>query len=289
MFTHLDKLYWKKEKISKGDLIAYYEAIEPYILPYLKNRPIVLHRFPNGTSGEDFFQKESGKSHPTFIKTVVVKHATKEISYFLIQNLKSLLYVANLGSIELHLFHARIKNLNKPDYLVCDLDPVDISFDIVVDTAQTFREICEECGVHCYCKTSGGRGLHIYIPLQGQYEYSVVKECATLLAKTLHQKLPKYTSLERSPLKRKKRIYIDMLQNQKMQTIVAPYSVRGYPGATVATPLDWKEVKYGLNSKEFTLHTVLKRVQKKGDLFRGLLKKKTNLPKLINKLRRQYD
>ncbi len=265
--TNLDKLLWKKEKISKGDLIEYYAAISRTILPYLKARPLVMHRFPDGITGESFYQKEAGKV-PSFVKT----HLVKKVNYILVDNAKTLLYVANLASIELHPFHSRVKNLEKPDYLIFDLDPESISFDAVVETAQVIHDQLEKIHMPNFCKTSGGDGLHIYVPLKGKYTYPQVKEFAMGVAALVHEELPEITSLERLPRKRQKKVYIDTLQNEHGQTVVAPYSVRGRPGATVSTPLEWKEVKPGLDPTQFTLRTTLKRLAKKGDLFKGMLK-----------------
>lgn len=280
--SNLDKIFWKKEKISKGDLLSYYATIAPFILPYLKNRPVVLHRFPDGIDGEHFYQKESGPNLPSFIKTIPIQHETKKIFYFVIQNAKTLLYIANLGSIELHPFHARLKNLEKPDYLIFDLDPQDISFSSVIDTALSFHELLEEHAIPSYCKTSGGSGLHIYIPLNGKYEYAIVRKFAGLLARMIHEKLPRITSLERSPQKRKKKVYIDIFQNQKTQTIVSAYSVRGFPHAPVSTPLNWSEVNYKLKIADFNLLTIPKRLRQKGDLFTPILKRGINLEKTLH-------
>lgn len=282
--SNLDKIYWKKEKISKGDLLAYYATVAPIILPYLKNRPVVLHRFPDGIGGEHFYQKESGPKLPSFIQTVPIQHEEKKVNYFVIQNSNTLLYIANLGSIELHPFHARLKNLDNPDYFVFDLDPLGISFKAVIDTALVFHDLLEEKSIPNFCKTSGGTGLHIYVPLHGKYNYEIVIKFAALIARMVHEKLPKITSLERNPAKREKKIYLDIHQNQKMQTIVCPYSVRGFPGAPVSTPLSWNEVKQGLDPLDFNLRTVPKRLKQKGDLFKSILKKGINLEKILKNL-----
>jgi len=284
--TNADKIFWKKEKISKGELLEYYNSVSPYILPQLRNRPLVLHRFPDGISGEHFFQKESGPHLPSFIKTVQIRHETRKISYFVAQNLKSLLYVANLGAIELHTFHARITRPDRPDYALFDLDRESAPFTAVVDTALALHHLLEEHQIPNFCKTSGGRGMHLYVPLKGRYSYEVVQAFVQLVATVLHAQLPSLTSLERNPAKRKRKIYIDILQNHPMQSLVAPYSVRGFAGAPVATPLEWKEVTHRLDPSAFNLRTVPKRLERKGDLFNGLLKQQTNLRKAFNQLRK---
>lgn len=275
--TNLNKIYWSQGKITKGEMLRYYEAIAPHILPYLKNRPLVLHRFPDGIKGQNFYQKEAGPNLPSFVKTFSVQHEERKISYLVVQNVQTLLYVANLGSIELHPFNAVCSHLEKPDYMVFDLDPEGIFFNAVVDTALVLREILEEVHVPSFCKTTGATGLHIYVPLHGKYSYDQVRQFGHLVATAVHRKLPGTTSLERSPAKRRRKVYIDILQNQKMQTLVCPYSVRGKPYATVSTPLLWKEVKHGLDPTAFTIKTVPQRLSKKGDVFKKILGKGINL------------
>lgn len=282
-FTHTDKLYWKKEKISKGDLLHYYEKMAPFILPYLKNRPLVMKRFPEGISGFSFYQKDCGPHPPSFMKTTRIRHEKRTISYFVIQNAKSLLYVVNLGSIELHPFHSRIQDLQHPDYLVLDLDPQNVPFDAVVDVALTIHQLLDSHKIPNYCKTSGGRGLHIYIPLHGKYSYDEVQHYAHLIAKWTHAKMPQMTSLERLPKKRRGKIYIDFLQNHPMQTIACPYTVRGKPGAPVSTPLAWPEVRHGIHPSQFNLNTVLKRMERKKDPLLPVLKQRASLKSLIFK------
>jgi len=281
--THLDKLYW--DKITKGDLLRYYESIASVILPYLKNRPLVMHRFPEGINGVHFYQKDAGSNVPKFVKTTKFKHENRTISYLIAQNKESLLYVANLGSIELHVFNGTLPHLDKPDYMVFDLDPEAISFDAVVDTAKVIHEILEELHVTSFCKTSGASGMHIYVPLKGKYTYSQVMGFAKLVAQLAQKKLPKVISLERNPAKRQKKVYIDVLQNNKTKMVACAYSVRAKPHATVSTPLLWKEVRHGLDPRDFTIKTVLKRLNK-GDPFKGILTKGTNLKAALKKLER---
>lgn len=273
-YTNLDKIYWPKDKITKGALIEYYAKVARYILPYLKDRPLVMHRFPNGIEGEAFYQKDV-KEVPDFVKTAWIKHSNRRVRYIIAQNKETLLYVANLGSIELHLFSSTIKHLDKPDYLVLDLDPEAISFDAVVDTALVIHEILGK--TPHFCKTSGGSGMHIFIPLKAKYTYEQTRSLAINIARAVCEKLPKITSLERNPNKRRKKVYIDTLQNAKGQLVAAPYSVRGFKGAPVSTLLSWSEVKHGLDPKDFTIENVPSRLAKKGDLFKDVLGTGANL------------
>lgn len=286
--THLDKLYWPKEKITKGDLLEYYRTIAPYLLPYLKDRPQSLRRYPNGIQGQTFFQKNL-TTHPDWIETFQMQHPNKKVNYLLIRDEKSLLYAANLGCIELHPFFSRISKLHNPDYLILDLDPKGASFGKVIRVAQEIHTFLEAYRLPSYCKTSGATGLHIAIPLGAKYPYSQVIAFAELLGEIIHHHLPTITTLERSLSKRGGKVYIDVHQNHLGQTIAAPYSVRARPGAPVSTPLKWSEVKKGLDPKKFTIKNVLKRVKKMGDLYAPVLKKGIDLERVLKSLKTQLE
>lgn len=278
--THPTKIYFPKEKISKGEVIEYYEKIAGYILPYLKNRPLVMRRFPDGIAKPSFVQKEAGHV-PDFVETVTVEHEDRDVHYIVVNNKETLLYVANLGSIEMHPFNASIDHLKEPDYLVFDLDPEKISFEAVIKTAQTLHEVLDQFDIPNYCKTSGATGLHIYIPLDGKYDFEQTRQFAWIIASMVHEKIPNITSLERMPKKRQKKVYLDTLQNREMQTLAAAYSLRGKPGATVSTPLEWDEVKKGLDPLKFNINTLFKRLDKLGDIFKPVLGKGINMKKIL--------
>lgn len=270
VLTNLDKLYWPKEKITKGDLIHYYEEIAPWLLPHLKDRPESLKRFPNGITGEAFFQKNL-TDHPDWIETAKIKHENKTVEYLLIQNKESLLYAANLGCIELHPFLSRTQKLHHPDTLIFDLDPKGASFSKVVETAQVIHEILEEIEVPSVCKTSGATGLHIAVPMGAKYIYAQAKDFAEIVALLVNKRLPKITTLERSISKRDGKVYLDYHQNNLGQTIASVYSVRARPGAPVSTPLKWEEVKKGLDPKDYTIKTIFPRLKKYKDLYAPML------------------
>ncbi|MGE5431506.1 MAG: non-homologous end-joining DNA ligase [Syntrophomonadaceae bacterium] len=287
ILTNTDKVYWPEEGYTKGDLINYYKSVSEYMLPYLKDRPHTLLRHPDGIKGESFFQKHMGNTVPEWIKTIKVapESGRKEIDYLVCTNEESLLYMVNLGCIEINPWFSKVKKLRYPDFMVIDLDPLEVSFDTVVETALAVREvIADEAKAKCYCKTSGATGLHIYIPLNSKYEFEVSKEFAHLIARVVHEKLPGTTSLERSPDKRKGKVYLDYLQNKTGATVAAPYSVRPGPGAPVSTPLSWDEVKRGLDPMEFTIKTAHKRLKKLGDIFMPVLGQEINIVKCINNL-----
>jgi bifunctional non-homologous end joining protein LigD len=281
--THLNKVYWKKEGYTKEDLISYYQEIASLILPYLKNKPLVLHRFPNGIEKEGFYQKNT-TSLPSWIKQVEIMHENKKVNYLIVQNLETLLYVANLGCIEMHPFHSKADQLDFPDYLIFDLDPEDIEFKYVVQTAQGIYRVLNEININSYCKTSGGRGLHIYVPLGGKYTNEQARQFAELIAQVVHGELPDITSLERLPKNRQKKVYIDFLQNGLGKTVAAPYSVRPKPGATISMPLEWDQINIKLDPREFTIKGNLETLKKRKDPFKPVLGKGVNLEKSIKNL-----
>jgi len=282
--TNLNKIYFPDEGYSKGDLINYYQSISKFILPYLKNRPQSLNRHPNGIKGQSFYQKDMEvKQIPSWVKTVKLfsKSTNTYIDYMICNDAATLIYMANLGCIEINPWHSTYLKPDEPTYMMLDLDPSEISFVDVVKTALVIKEICDEINISCYCKTSGATGLHIYIPLSAKYNYDDVKTFAEILATIVHSRLPDTTSIERSVAKRKDKIYIDFLQNRKGQTIAAPYSVRPRAYATVSTPLLWKEVNYQLTPEMFTINNIEQRILKTGDLWQSVLKKGVVLAKAL--------
>ena len=290
--THLDKVYWPEEGYTKGDLVAYYRDIAPLILPYLRDRPESLHRHPNGIAAASFFQKDVGKQPPpAWIKTVRVSSESekKEIEYLLCQDERSLLYLANLGCIELNPWHSRVGSLDRPDYLMIDLDPETVPFAEVIKAAATVHKTLDRAGAASLCKTSGKRGLHIVVPLAARYDYDHAKQFAEIVAKLVNALLPDETSVVRSPSQRQGRVYLDFLQNRRGQTLAAPYSVRPYPGATVSTPLQWREVRRGLDPSRFTIKTMAKRLNAVGDLWKPAIEEGIDLTDCLERLHKQFS
>ncbi len=282
--THLDKPYWDKEKITKEDILLYYASVAKYILPYLKDRPQVLKRYPNGISKPSFYQKNLA-DHPSWIQTAFVEHERKTVEYLLIQDIQSLMYAVNLGCIEIHSWFSRIQNLQNPDILLFDLDPEDISFNAVIETAQSLHAILEDIKVPHFCKTSGATGLHIAVPLGAKYPFEQAKQFAQLIAIKVVEHLPEITSIERKPIHRQKKVYVDYLQNNFGQTMAMPYSVRARAGAPVSTPLVWSEVTKGLNPADFTIFNTVERINNYGDLFKKGYQKGIDLKKILEKFR----
>ncbi len=286
-FTNIDKLYWEKEKISKGELIEYYLSISEYILPHLKDRAQSLHRFPNGINKPGFYHKDAGKDAPSWVETISLfsESSNRDINYIVCNNVKTLGYLINLGCIELNPGSNRIEKPNKPDYLIIDLDPSDKnSFKQVVEAAKTTKEILDMADIPGYCKTSGSSGIHIFVPMGANYEYEQVRDFAHLLMQLVQVRLPKTTTLERSLSKRGPKIYLDYLQNREGQTVASVYSARPKPGATVSMPLEWDELTNDLSIKDSTIKNSLIRIEKKGDLFMPVLKSGINIEKALEKL-----
>jgi bifunctional non-homologous end joining protein LigD len=240
--TNQHKVYWPDDGYTKGDLIDYYREVAGFVLPYLDDRPLSLNRHPNGIRGESFFQRDvSNQPPPPWVETAELTSDGKRVRSVLCQDEATLVYLANLGCIELNPWNSRVGTLDSPDYVVLDLDPEAVPFERVIETAQAVRKVLDWIGAESRCKTSGKRGLHIYIPFAARHGHDQAKHFAELIANIVHAKLPAVTSLVRSPSARQGRVYLDYLQNGQGKTLAAPYSVRPYPGATVSTPFKWTE------------------------------------------------
>lgn len=283
--THLNKVYWPKSGYTKRDLIEYYHSVAKFILPYLKNRLQVLHRFPEGVDEPGFYQKNIVHV-PSWLHTVPIhsEGEQRKVHYLLCENEASLLYMVNLGCIDMNPWLSKYTSLAKPDFCVLDLDPYGIDFEAVVEVAHSIHKFLEHLKVNHYCKTSGATGLHIFIPLKGKYTFEHSRQFAELIFSYIHEKIPDITSLERMPKRRKGKVYLDFLQNRIGQTIAAPYSVRPRPDATVSTPLQWRELKPGLSPQQFTMETIHKRLAKEGDIWLPILKSGVNIKEVLKNL-----
>lgn len=284
-FTNLDKVFWPDEKITKRDLINYYYQVAPYILPYLKGRPQSMNRFPDGIDGESFYFKDVTGKAPKWADTFkyVSESDGRERKYLVGKDDATLLFMANLGCIEMNPWSSTVEKPDNPTFCIIDLDPDQNSFEEVIETAQVTKQLLDDMGVPSYCKTSGSTGLHIYIPLANKYTYEESKEFARALVTLVNQELPDITSIERIVKNREGKIYLDFLQNRPHATIAAAYSVRPKPGATVSMPLHWDEVKKGLKMSDFTIKNALERLSSEGDIFKPVLGKGINLEKVLKK------
>jgi bifunctional non-homologous end joining protein LigD len=286
--TNQKKIYFPDDGITKGDIVNYYNEVAEFILPYLKDRPESLNRYPNGIKGPSFFQKDMSEAKlPKWIKTQrIYSESNEEYIHYLVCNDKAtLIYLANLGCIEINPWNSKLKSLANPDWVVIDLDPEAIGFSEVVNAAKEVHNLLEEIKVPSYCKTSGATGLHIYIPLAAKYDYDIAKEFAHVVASIVNERLPKTTSILRLPKQRQGKVYLDFLQNRKGQTLAAPYSVRPKPGATVSTPLEWDGVNARLDPKNFTIQNILKRLEKIGDIWKPVIGKGVDINKALARLK----
>lgn len=265
-FSNPKKIYWPGEKYTKGEMIDYYREISPWMLPYLRDRPVVLTRYPDGIEGKSFYQKDAPEFVPSWVRTIPIwsEDTQREIRYFVCDDVETLLYIANMGSIPLHIWASRVSALEQPDWCVMDLDPKEASFSDVVRTALVLRELCEAIGMPSFVKTTGKTGLHILLPLPLGCTYAQSRTLGEVLARVALLQLNDIATITRHVTKRGDKVYLDYLQNRHGQTIVSPYSVRPLPGATVSMPLLWDEVNSSLDPTTFTIKTALARMDRLG-------------------------
>jgi len=273
--SNQDKIFWPQEGYTKGDVVSYYEKVAPYILPYLKDRAESLNRHPNGIEGESFYHKDL-LNKPKWVRTQrLYSSVDKKYIHWLVCNDKdTLLYMANLGCIEINPWSSRITKKDFPDYLIIDLDPNGAPFTEVVHTALEVKKLMDKAKMESFIKTSGKTGLHILVPLGAKYTFDQTRKFAQILATTVSSTLPNTTSVVRDPSKRQKKVYIDYLQNRVGQTIAAPYSIRPVPGAQVSTPLQWNELTNDLLPSDFTIKNIFRRLGKVGDIWEPFRKHK---------------
>jgi bifunctional non-homologous end joining protein LigD len=266
-FSNLDKVFWPDEGYTKGDLIEYYRAIAPGLLPYLKDRPVVLTRYPDGVTGKSFFQKDAPGFIPEWLRTERMwsEDTQREIDYFVCDNLESLLYLANMGTIPLHVWGSRVASLERPDWCILDLDPKDAPFTHVVTVARAVKKLCDEIDLPAFIKTSGSTGLHVLFPLAQLVTYEQARQLGGLLARVIANDLPDIATVTRQVGKRGGRVYLDYVQNGHGRLLVAPFSVRPLPGAPVSMPLAWREVTPKLDIRKFTIKNAPARMKKLGE------------------------
>lgn len=285
-FTNLSKVYWPDENITKRDMLNYYYQVAPYIVPYIKDRPQTLNRYPHGIKGETFYQKDVKGKAPEWIKTFPYHSYSdgRDKEFLVATDEASLLYIASLGCIEINPWSSRTAKPDHPDWCIIDLDPDKNTFEQVMEAGCVTKSILDAIGVTAFAKTSGSTGLHIYIPFAAKYTYEDSKEFGRKLAKLIHARLPSFTSIERKVTDRKGKMYIDFLQNRPQATVAGPYSLRPKPGATVSMPLHWDEIKPGLTIKSFTIFNAVDRLREQGDIFTGVLGEGIDLEKTLQKL-----
>jgi bifunctional non-homologous end joining protein LigD len=265
--TNPGKVFWPDEGLTKADLVAYYESVAPWLLPYLRDRPLVLTRYPDGIGGKSFYQKDAPGFAPSWIRTARIRaeDVKRDIDYLVVDDVETLRWVINLGTIPLHVWGSRISTLEHPDWLVLDLDPKGAPFADVVAVALALRRIFERLDMPSYVKTSGKTGLHVFVPLGARYSYEHTRALARLLATLGVEAAPRIATVARPLRERGGKVYIDWGQNGRGQTVVAPFAVRPLPGAPISCPLAWDEVTARLDPGRFTIKNALARLEKRGD------------------------
>ena len=264
--TSLDRVYWPDEKLTKFNLLCYYLKVRSEIMPFLKDRPAILQRYPRGIKAPMFFQQDTD-SAPANIKTVkLVNQEGREVNYSVFTTVGSLLHFVNLGTIEQHPWHSTLKHLDKPDYIMLDLDPKQAPWQNVLEVAMVCKEIFDEVGLMAFPKTSGSSGIHLYVPLKPKHNFGKVAAIAEGLAAEVARRAPKIATVQRSLAKRQKQqVYVDAMQNARGKTIAAPLSARARAGATVSMPLTWKQVAKGVKISDFTIQNVPALIKKNGN------------------------
>jgi bifunctional non-homologous end joining protein LigD len=285
------KVFWPAEGYTKGDLIAYYERVAPLMLPYLEDRPLVLTRFPDGINGKSFYQKDAPEFAPAWVRTerIYSKDTERDIAYLVVDDVEMLRYVANSAAIPVHVWASRVPSLERPDWLVLDLDPKGAPFTDVVKVALALRRILDGLELPSYVKTSGATGLHILLPLGARYTYEQARNFARLLAVLGVEAEPEISTVARPLRSRGGKVYIDFGQNGHGQTIVAPYSLRPLPGAPASCPLQWREVTARLDPARFNLATIAARFEKMADPLRPVLGDGIDIAAALERIQTRLD
>lgn len=282
--TNLDKILWPDEGYTKGDLIDYYVQAAPFILPHLKSRPLVFTRYPNGINGKHFYQKNAPDYMPDWIPTFPWINEDGSANYHILaENGATLAWLGNQACLEIHTWLSSADSILNPDYFVFDLDPSPGStWQNVVDIALAIKQILDELGLKGYPKTSGGEGLHIYLPVEPIYTYEELRDFSGRIAAMVCTILPDIATIERTVAKRGTKVYVDYMQNIIGKTLCAPYSVRPRPGAPVSAPLNWEEITE-VSPNDFTIKNMLTRLNRLDDLFHPVLSQ----PQQINSARKK--
>jgi bifunctional non-homologous end joining protein LigD len=290
--THLNKIYFREVGLKKRDLLAYYYRMANYILPFLKDRPMVLRRYPDGVGGKAFFQKEAPSFLPGWIGTATVESEERggEMQYILANTQAALLYLTNLGCIDHNPWSSRAESQDKPDYVFFDLDPTPgTPFSAVLHIAREIHAMLKSLRMHCFLKTSGASGFHIFVPLEPVYSYEQTRTFAEVVGRLVAAENPKLTTFERTVSKRPKgHILIDALQNAKGKPLACAYSVRAEPQAPVSTPLAPEELEKNITPDTWTLTNFDERIKDVGDLWRDFWKKRQTLDRALELLAKKF-
>ncbi|MEX2588272.1 MAG: non-homologous end-joining DNA ligase [Actinomycetota bacterium] len=286
--TNIDKVYFPDDGLTKGDLVSYYYNVARMMLPFLKDRPVTMQRVPDGIYGQAFYEKQIPKGAPGWIKTVPVpaEGGSRTIDFIVVEDVATLVWMAQIGSVECHAWTGRWPNVEEPDFAVLDLDPHEpISFDDVRAVGRLVKVVLDGLGLAAFPKTSGGSGLQIFVPITPGHSYKEVREFCAGVGALLRSAYPEKVTMEAAKAKRAGKVYVDVGQNAKGQTLVAPYSVRPYPGAPVSTPLAWKELDQVIYPEQFRISTLFERIERVGDLFADAVRSRQDLGPTLQRLR----
>lgn len=280
---NLEKVFWPEKGYRKGDLLKYYLDISNWVLPYLKDRPIVMKRYPDGIAGKSFYQKRCPEYAPPWLETTAIEGKEGTIRYCLCNDAASLAWLVNQGCIEMHPWLSKASTPSIPDVMVLDLDPSEgVPFSQVIEVAIAVKGCLEDFGLVGVPKTSGATGIHIFVPVKGKYNYSQVRKAAETIAGIVAARYPSIATVERNVNMRSGKVYVDYLQNVQGKTIASVYSVRPVPTANVSTPLTWEEVlEKDFTPEMFTMETILPRLKEKGDLNSSILESKFLLDHIL--------
>ncbi|MEO1482193.1 MAG: DNA ligase D [Myxococcota bacterium] len=289
--TNATKMFWPDEGYTKGDLIEYYRAIAPWLLPHLEDRPVVLTRYPDGIAGKSFFQKDAPDWTPDWMRRVRMwsEHAEREIDYFVVDSVEALVYLANSAAIPLHVWASRVGGLNKPDWATIDLDPKEAPFEHVVAIAREIHKICATIDLPHYVKTTGSSGLHILLPLDGSLTHAQARSLAEIVGRIVVDRMPEVATLKRTVSEREGRVYVDTGQNGHGKLIASPFSVRPVAAAAVSMPLRWNQITRKLHPRRFTIRNALKHLDKEGDALLPMYREAPDVMGALSRLHALLD
>ena len=284
--TNPDKVFFPEKGLTKNDLVSYYERVAKWMLPYLRNRPLVLTRFPDGIDGKSFYQRDAPDFAPDWVKRTSLWTQTedRDINYFMVDDAPALKYLANMGAIPVHVWHSRIDSLERPDWCVLDLDPKEAPFEDVIEVAREIRDLLEEIELPGYLKTSGASGLHIMLPMARHLTHDQSRSFGELLARVIVARRPDICTVVRAVRKRSSKVYIDYMQNRHGQLIAAPFSARAEAAASVSMPLKWSELNGRLKNANYHIENALRRLKRAGDPMRDLLTDEPDLQRALTRL-----
>jgi bifunctional non-homologous end joining protein LigD len=282
--TNPEKVFWPAQGYTKGDLVAYYQSIARWMLPYLKDRPVMLTRYPDGVEGKSFYQKDAPGFAPPWLRTekIYSHDSQRDIAYFVLESPDALAYMANLAAITIHIWSSRLPHLEVPDWLLFDIDPKGSTTRNAVLVAQETAAVLREIGLRPYLKTSGQAGLHVVVGLEPKYTYEQARIFSELVARVVVTRIPDLATINRNPRSRAGKVYIDYLQLGHGKTIAGPFSVRPISGAPVSAPLEWKELKPDLDPAVYNIKSMPKRMERlRRDPFIGTLEDKMTLEQAL--------